>query len=41
MKKSRKMLICRVFKAGLSVGQVAWAFQISESVVHRIIREML
>lgn len=34
-------LVCRAFKAGLSVESVAWVFKIPESAVHKIIREAL
>ena len=39
--KELNTLVCRVFKAGLSVKSVALAFKIPESEVHRIIREAL
>ena len=39
--KELNTLVCRAFKAGLSVESVAWVFKIPESEVHRIIREAL
>lgn len=45
MKKSRKLprklLIARCFKAGLSVAQVVWVFQVPEKDVHKAIRSLL
>ena len=38
---SKKLLIARAFKAGLSVERVAWVFQITEAEVHKIIRATL
>ena len=38
---SRRHLIVRAFKAGLSVERVAWVFQITEAEVHKIIRAAL
>ena len=39
--KELNTLVCRAFKAGLSVEAVAWVFKIPVSDVHRIIREAL
>ena len=39
--KGLNTIVCRAFKAGLSVEAVAWVFKIPESAVHRIIREAL
>lgn len=41
MKKSRKLLICRAYKAGLSIEQIAWVFYLSKEQVNKIIREMI
>ena len=41
MKKARKLLISRAFKAGLSVEACAWVFECTEAEVHKAIREAI
>ena len=39
--KELSTMVCRAFKAGLSVESVAWVFELPVSAVHKIIREAL